>query len=213
MDLYAALGIPRDASRDAIRKAYRRKARTVHPDVGGSTEAYALVRTAHDVLTDAGRRKVYDETGKIEEAPVDNEITDALQHVMSAFEHIFTVCQQRGIDPVEVDLLKDAKTFLEGRRADYKKGNETAGARLRKLEKIAKRLKAKKGKSDRLSMLFHGPIGSLNQAIVANNKQIKSIGRALEIMADHEFNFSPPDHPYQNQNDLASRIFSRSETA
>jgi curved DNA-binding protein CbpA len=40
-DLYAALGVARDADRADIRRAYRDKARSAHPDAGGSPEEFA----------------------------------------------------------------------------------------------------------------------------------------------------------------------------
>ncbi|MDA8087224.1 MAG: DnaJ domain-containing protein [Nitrospiraceae bacterium] len=43
-DLYAALDIPRDADAAAVHAAYRRTAKTAHPDAGGSADA-ALMET------------------------------------------------------------------------------------------------------------------------------------------------------------------------
>jgi len=66
-DLYAALGVKRDASPDAIRKAYRKLARRYHPDVNpGNKEAeerFKQISHANDILSDPQKRKVYDEFG------------------------------------------------------------------------------------------------------------------------------------------------------
>ena len=72
MDLYAILGVERDASAAAIRAAYRKAAKRAHPDGGGSVESFALVRTAVEVLSDDERRKQYDETGQVGDKPVGN---------------------------------------------------------------------------------------------------------------------------------------------
>jgi len=65
-DLYAILGVSRDAPDEEIKKEYRRKARQYHPDVNkekGAEEKFKEVSAAFEVLGDATKRKLYDEFG------------------------------------------------------------------------------------------------------------------------------------------------------
>lgn len=62
-DLYQVLGVDRDASENDIKRAYRRKARELHPDAGGDEEAFKEATHAYEVLSDPQRRARYDRFG------------------------------------------------------------------------------------------------------------------------------------------------------
>jgi molecular chaperone DnaJ len=68
-DYYGALGVPQDADAAAIKKAYRKLARDLHPDKNpGDVEAesrFKEVSEAYDVLSDPKRRGEYDEARRL----------------------------------------------------------------------------------------------------------------------------------------------------
>jgi hypothetical protein len=62
INYYEVLGVPREASRDEIRSAYRRLAKERHPDhTSGSSEEFSLLQEANAVLSDPNRRRQHDE--------------------------------------------------------------------------------------------------------------------------------------------------------
>jgi DnaJ-class molecular chaperone len=66
-DLYERLGLEQGASHEEIRRAYKDLAREKHPDRGGDPEEFKKIQEAHEVLTDEGRRRMYDTTGSTQE--------------------------------------------------------------------------------------------------------------------------------------------------
>ncbi|MEO8610602.1 MAG: DnaJ domain-containing protein [Chloroflexota bacterium] len=64
IDPYTTLGIAKDASQEDIKAAYRRVARRLHPDVNqnnpGAAEQFQDITSAYELLTDADRKKSYD---------------------------------------------------------------------------------------------------------------------------------------------------------
>ena len=66
-DYYKVLGVDKKASQDDIKKAYRKLARQHHPDLHpgdkAAEEKFKRISEAHDVLSDADKRKAYDRGG------------------------------------------------------------------------------------------------------------------------------------------------------
>lgn len=67
-DLYEVLGVDKTASDDEIKKAFRKKARLLHPDVSKDPDAedkFKELNEAYDVLSDPNKRAQYDRFGTI----------------------------------------------------------------------------------------------------------------------------------------------------
>ena len=68
VDYYKILGVPKAATQDEIKKAYRKLARKMHPDLNPNDKEahkkFQQINEANEVLSDPDKRKKYDQYGK-----------------------------------------------------------------------------------------------------------------------------------------------------
>jgi len=86
IDLYAILGLDKDASGEEIKRAYRKLARELHPDVNpAEEERFKEVTAAYDVLSDPEKRQRYDMGGSEAFGGFGGGGFGGLQDIMDAF--------------------------------------------------------------------------------------------------------------------------------
>ncbi|CAA0841347.1 Chaperone protein dnaJ 2 [Striga hermonthica] len=61
---YEILGVPKTASQDDLKKAYKKAAIKNHPDKGGDPEKFKELAHAYEVLSDPEKREIYDQYGE-----------------------------------------------------------------------------------------------------------------------------------------------------
>lgn len=115
MGLYEILGVPRDASQEDIKKAYRKLSKTTHPDTPeGSAEKFAPISMAYRILSDPEKRAKYDETGTYDDAP-SQQRTPGLESLAQVYQTVSREMAQGGLAAMMTGKAGRAeqKTFIQ----------------------------------------------------------------------------------------------------
>jgi molecular chaperone DnaJ len=136
-DLYEILGVPRDASSDDIKKAYRRLAREHHPDVNAdpaAEERFKEVATAYEILSDPQKRAQYDAYGH--GGPVEFPFGD-MSDLFEAFFGTGTFGRRRSGPRTRVQRGEDvfAEVTIEFREAAFGVSRDVRIARMETCER------------------------------------------------------------------------------
>lgn len=184
IDLYRILGIKRTAPGKDIRKAYRTKAKTAHPDGGGSVEAFNQLVVAYSVLSDEGRRAHYDETGEVELPQPDNLDGGAIEIIAEKLGLVIHAEQDLAALDVGALIQQAIQDDIAARKASVAH-QQRAGERLSKLRARARR-KAE-GEGDLVARVLDWHEVAIQGQIKKNQGLIRHLERALVILEDYSF--------------------------
>ncbi|MDH6267219.1 curved DNA-binding protein CbpA [Rhizobium sp. SG_E_25_P2] len=181
IDPYSVLGVDRDAGEQVIRDAWRKAAKTAHPDAGGDAEDFARLQTAYDVLKDPVRRRVFDDTG------YDPELADPrdLQGVMMLEKLVNDVIlderEPGSFDPVAAmrrklsdDIVKNRMHILELERHRNRVRQH--------IDRLGRR-----PETDVLGSMLRARSQSITEAIRKSEEQIVTIERAYAMLEGYSY--------------------------
>lgn len=179
---YETLGVETDATQEDIKKAYRQKAKELHPDKNdGDDRGFVALNRANEVLSDDEKRKRYDETG---EDGTDNDHRQVMA-ILTNFSLIFLdhtkdVKKQSLTDFVRErinEAIQLATDLMENIKSDISKTND-----------VLSRLKlAKTTEEDVLYMVFKNRILSGEEQVIEHEKVCNLMKIALEELKNYSY--------------------------
>jgi Ca-activated chloride channel family protein len=143
-DYYSLLGVPRNATPEQLRRAYREAAHQLHPDKNiapGETELFLEVSQAYETLIDAESRTAYDaELAELEEKLAsESPFSYSIQHSKPAILRLeepqvhYVMIDIKGSDtlpdyrpPINLSIVIDRSTSMQGERLDQVRSAVTA---------------------------------------------------------------------------------------
>ena len=179
-DLYETLGVPHDATKADLKSAYRRQAKTAHPDTGGDPAAFHALEMAYRILSDDEKRARYDEHGETDFQP-DNTDGEAMS-IIAAIVDRFINDERAKFK----NLVGEIRTAIKGEIATARRNIDEGRKYELKTIDLQKRVKGKQGGALLISMFEH-KLRDCREAIAALERQIVIRERALALVEDADF--------------------------
>jgi curved DNA-binding protein CbpA len=195
---YETLGVPKSASTNAIRRAYRRKAKRAHPDAGGSADEFNALSKAMILLTNLSARAKFDETGFVDEPKIDQDLSDAISFIMAMIDRAveeFVNGNGKSVDPCSVNLIEILR--IECRRT-IAGGKEERAKLERKAEvfrNVKKRVKARAGEPNMLERSIEHRAAYFVERSALLESKIAVPVNALKLLEGYSFDaYHVPGH-------------------
>ncbi|WP_423065044.1 DnaJ domain-containing protein [Devosia sp. CN2-171] len=104
-DPYDVLGVGRAARAADIKLAYRKKVQTAHPDRGGDPAVFILVVRAFGLLSDPDARRLFDETGIVDDEAVTSYRREVAQILADMFDAAVETAVSTGLKLESVNFI------------------------------------------------------------------------------------------------------------
>jgi curved DNA-binding protein CbpA len=180
-DLYAVLGVSKEATPEEIKQAYRQAALKYHPDrTNGDPDlakVFQAVQHAYDILSDEQKRRYYDETGKIR--PSEQQLQAEAQDVLDSniISCIDALVESQDPNAERINPIQEVRNKLSMDIRNAQHNLQLLRKSIKSYEKMAQRMKSKKNPE-----FDKSPVGILISSKVDNLKDsIDKVQNAIEI--------------------------------
>lgn len=187
--LYEELGVAPDAPGEAVKKAFRRKAKALHPDKGGDPAQFRQALVAYEVLSDPGKRKRYDETGTYKTGP-DNSASQAMNKLCQ----LIVQAVERNPYPERFDVVKHVRVQIKANIGRMEEHLAELKASAAKLRGAAKRFEAKGGKPNFAAAALEAKASETEALAETQVEQKAEAEEALKILEDLTYRSDPASY-------------------
>jgi curved DNA-binding protein CbpA len=184
-DPYEILGVERTATKDQIKKAYRKKAKKLHPDTNGGTssEEFVALNKAYRLMICDESRERYDRTGQAGEG---FNLEEAAQAVIGSL--VDTLLSALSPEMFRINVLKRMRELIGDKISETERNIRADQERITLIEK----LRAKFTKAHRVDVIctrIDQALMGYRAQVHSNQEMIAVLNRALEILKDYEYDF------------------------
>jgi curved DNA-binding protein CbpA len=194
---YETLNVPKDATQAEIKKAYHKKAKKEHPDVGGDEDTFKATSNAYALLADPRKREYYDKHG--DEMPSSDSIESKANRLLNELiDQMLANFTPEKI--LKIDFIKTMTGSITDNLNKLKEEvarQNTIMERLTKLNKIFEEKLTYKGSGHGIPNIFLKNLEQKKNDLMTNlaelDRQQQTLNKAKEILTDFSFEFEPEE--------------------
>ena len=168
-DPYATLGVPRAADAKAIKAAYRQSVRVAHPDRGGDAAHFIAVVQAFGILSNPVAKRLFEETGEIDEAGVRDYRQEVVVILADMFDSAVSTALGLALPLNRVDFIEQMTSVVKAQIGEAEQKRKSADAEIKALEDLRSRIKRRDGAAnlfvDRLNEQIKTKLGAHRAAL------------------------------------------------
>lgn len=184
MNHYDTLGVPRDATREAIKRAYRKLASQHHTDRGGGDhDAMAAINKAYETLYDQEKRARYDASGEDGPRP-----PTAQEKAANSVAQVITQIIDSDFDG---NIVAELRKHFSEKISEAEKANKKHSAKIQKLSKRKSAITSKKS-PNLIHIIIDERVAKMQKLIEGNVEGITVCKEALTFIADYADIHSAP---------------------
>jgi DnaJ-class molecular chaperone len=176
-DPYIILGVDKNSSVDEIKKAFKQKSKTAHPDHGGSLEDFDALKKAYEILTDDSKRRMWDEYRLADNLDIENEAKMVASQI--AVQTLDTYPDNCNFDKEMAEVFEKCLQDISDQIRDS----------MRKKERLEKRFRAihKKPVDDFISIDIERVINAKDIQIRQQKLNLEIHKKAFELIQGYKF--------------------------
>jgi len=142
-DPYLLLDIERSAIAADIKSAYRRKVQVAHPDRGGDPDQFILIVKAFGLLSDPDARRLFDETGIVDDEAVKGYRREVATILADMFDAAVSTAVATGLKLERVDFIAQLSSAVATGHKDALAALGRIDAEIGALQSLRSRIRRK----------------------------------------------------------------------
>lgn len=192
-EFYDKLGVSPDATQDQIKKAFRKKAKDLHPDKNPGDkkkeEEFKEIAQIYDTLSDPNARRRYDTDGNAM-----NTETFVRQEALGVvISHVLMIILKKGESIFSTEIFKEISQVLKTDGFDHLDKIKAIKKEAKKIDKILSKIVHKHGENSFLHQAITAEKNKMLMSISEHKLKIKILKAAKIIVKEYRFNSDPLD--------------------